>query len=189
MKFGRWPRAGASPGGAAIGVFDVNGDGLNDVVTSMEAHGFGLAWYEQKKDKASGAVTFVEHVIVDDFSAKNPGGVTFSEPHAMTFGDIDGDGIPDIVVGKRLYSHNESYNDPDPYGDAYAAVPIAGRRGARHADLGSFAASLVETGEAGGTACLTSVATAAYSEGTWKVPRKPLRRGPLLHVSPKPSPW
>ena len=31
---GRWPRAGASPGGAEMGVYDVNRDGLNDVVTS-----------------------------------------------------------------------------------------------------------------------------------------------------------
>jgi hypothetical protein len=118
VKFGRWPRAGASPGGAELGVYDVNGDGLNDVVTTLEAHGWGIAWYEQKKDKASGAITFVEHVIMDDFLAKNPGGVTFSEPHAAAFADIDGDGIPDLIVGKRLYAHNESYNDPDPYGDA-----------------------------------------------------------------------
>ena len=27
--------------------YDVNGDGLNDVITSIEAHGYGLAWYEQ----------------------------------------------------------------------------------------------------------------------------------------------
>ena len=26
------------------------------------------------------------------------------------------DGILDFVVGKRVYSHNESYTDPDPYG-------------------------------------------------------------------------
>jgi len=29
---------------------------------------------------------------------------------------MDGDGIPDFIVGKRYYSHNESYTDPDPYG-------------------------------------------------------------------------
>jgi len=26
--------------------YDVNGDGLNDVITSINAHGYGLAWYE-----------------------------------------------------------------------------------------------------------------------------------------------
>lgn len=34
----------------------------------------------------------------------------------MTFADLDGDGIPDIIVGKRVFSHLESYTDPDPYG-------------------------------------------------------------------------
>jgi hypothetical protein len=117
VSFTRWPRAGGGPGGGEMDVYDVNGDGLPDVVTALEAHGWGLAWYEQKRDKASGAITFTPHIIMDDFTAKNPGGVTFSELHAMTIGDIDGDGIPDIIVGKRLYAHNESYNDPDPFGD------------------------------------------------------------------------
>jgi hypothetical protein len=112
---GRWPRAGASPGGAEMGVYDVNGDGRNDVVTSLEAHGWGLAWYEQKRD-ASGAISFAEHIITHDLSAKNPGNAAFSEAHASTFADVDGDGIPDFIVGKRLHAHLESYTDPDPFG-------------------------------------------------------------------------
>jgi hypothetical protein len=31
-------------------------------------------------------------------------------------GDVDGDGIPDFIVGKRYWSHEDSYTDPDPYG-------------------------------------------------------------------------
>jgi hypothetical protein len=115
LKFGRWPRAGGGVGGAEMGVYDVNGDGLNDIVTSLEAHGWGLAWYEQKRDK-SGGISFVEHIITDDLSAKNPDNVAFTEAHAATFADIDGDGIPDFIVGKRLFSHLESYTDPDPLG-------------------------------------------------------------------------
>ena len=108
---------GGSVGGAEMAVYDVNGDGLNDIVTSLGAHGWGLAWFEQKRDK-SGAISFVEHMIMDDYSTKNAGDVTFSELHALTVADIDGDGVPDIVTGKRLFSHQESYTDPDPYGPA-----------------------------------------------------------------------
>ncbi len=109
------PEAFANPGGAEMAIYDVNGDGLNDVVTAIAAHGFGLAWYEQKKDKA-GTISFVQHMIMDDFSAKNAGGVTFTELHGSTMADVDGDGIPDFVVGKRFWSHEDSYTDPDPYG-------------------------------------------------------------------------
>ncbi len=102
-------------GGGEISVYDVNGDGKNDVVTSIEAHGWGISWFEQKRDK-EGTISFVEHQIMGDFSTKNAGDVTFSEPHASTIGDMDGDGIPDLIVGKRHFSHEESWADPDPYG-------------------------------------------------------------------------
>jgi hypothetical protein len=116
-KLGRWPRAGGSVGGAEMGVYDINGDGLNDIVTSLEAHGWGIAWFEQKRD-SKGTISFVEHMIIDDYSTENTGHVTFSEPHGATVADVDGDGIPDFVVGKRVFSHEESYTDPDPYGPA-----------------------------------------------------------------------
>jgi hypothetical protein len=112
--FGRQNGRG-SAGGAEMCVYDANGDGLNDVVTVLQAHAFGIAWYEQKKD-ATGNISFVQHMIADDFASKNAGGVTFSEPHGSTCADMDGDRIPDFVVGKRYYSHQESTTDPDPYG-------------------------------------------------------------------------
>jgi len=107
-------------GGAEMGVYDVNGDGLADVVTSLQAHGWGLSWFEQKREGA--AITFVEHPIAGNLAAQNAGGVTFSEPHGSTIADIDHDGIPDFVVGKRLFSHHESFLDPDPYGPAVLYV-------------------------------------------------------------------
>ena len=55
----------------------------------------------------AGTISFVQHMIADDFSTKNAGGVTFSEPHGSTAADMDGDGIPDFIVGKRLWSHHE----------------------------------------------------------------------------------
>ena len=112
QAFGRWSRS--QPGGSVMAVYDVNGDGLNDVVTSLQAHGRGLAWFEQKRE--GGRITFVEHVIMDDYSTKNAGNVTFSQLHGSTFGDVDGDGIPDFIVGKRYWSHLDDYYDPDPYG-------------------------------------------------------------------------
>jgi hypothetical protein len=115
QAFGRSGHRGSGAGGASMAVYDVNGDGLNDVVTSLSAHGFGLAWYEQKRD-ASGNISFVTHMIMDDYSTKNTGGVTFAELHGSTFADIDGDGIPDFIVGKRYFSHLESSLDPDTFG-------------------------------------------------------------------------
>ncbi len=104
-------------GGATMGVYDVNGDHLADVVTALNAHGWGLAWFEQKRDK-EGNISFVRHMIADDLNTKveNAGGVAFSEPHASAFADVNNDGIPDFIVGKRYLSHVNTFLDPDPFG-------------------------------------------------------------------------
>lgn len=98
-------------GGAEMCVYDINGDGRTDVVTSLEAHGWGLSWFEQQADGS-----FTEHPIMGDFSTKNAGGVTFSELHGGACADMDHDGIPDLITGKRYWSHVENYSGPDPYG-------------------------------------------------------------------------
>jgi hypothetical protein len=111
--FGKWGRTSA--GGSKIGVFDVNGDGLPDVVTSMQAHGWGISWFEQKRS-ATGEISFVPHVVMGRTEKESAGGVVFTEPHASTIADIDGDGTPDFVAGKRYWSHLDDFYDPDPYG-------------------------------------------------------------------------
>jgi hypothetical protein len=113
--FGRYGHRSSNIGGTLMGVYDANGDGLNDVVTNLNVHGFGLAWFEQKRD-ASGKISFVRHMISDDYSVKSVDNVTFSQAHGATFTDVDKDGILDYVVGKRNFTHLDNMFDPDSYG-------------------------------------------------------------------------
>ncbi|MGH9159888.1 MAG: FG-GAP-like repeat-containing protein [Vicinamibacteraceae bacterium] len=125
-----------SAGGSVMAVYDVNGDDLNDVVTSLSAHGWGLAWFEQKRD-ANGTISFVEHMVMDDFGTENAGGVTFSQLHGSAHADVDGDGIEDFIVGKRFWSHLDSHTDPDSYGDPvlYWYRTVRNRKAAGGAEL------------------------------------------------------
>ena len=115
FAFGRYKNRASNGGGCLMAVYDVNGDGLNDVVSNLNAHGFGLAWFEQKRD-ASGNILFVRHMISDDYSQKSVGNITFSQGHGATFADIDKDGVMDFVVGKRHFTHLDNMFDPDSYG-------------------------------------------------------------------------
>ncbi len=104
-------------GGAQMYAYDVNGDGLADVVTSLAAHGYGLVWWEQLKERdASGEIQFKQHVIMNTKPEDNRYGVKFSQLHAVELVDMDGDGLKDIVTGKRFWAHGS-------HGDAEADAP------------------------------------------------------------------
>jgi len=90
-------------GGAQMYAYDVNGDGRNDIITSLEAHKYGIAWFEQTND--GGVIGWTKHLIVGATPEENPQGVVFSQPHAIDLVDMNGDGLKDIVTGKRFWAH------------------------------------------------------------------------------------
>lgn len=121
-KDGQWiwhkePFAG--PGGAQMLVFDADGDGDNDIITSLNGHGYGLVWYENSR--SDGKVTFLRHEILPEDPAKTgAGGLQFSQLHALEAGDFDGDGRMDFTTGKRFWAHNG--NDPGAKDPALAVI-------------------------------------------------------------------
>ena len=112
-----WPHDAfrfAKRGGAQIPVYDIDGDGDNDFITALDAHGWGLAWFEQVD--RDGRLDFVEHKIMGDRSEIEKYGVAFTQPHALDVADIDGDGLTDLVVGKRRWAHGPK-GDIEPGAD------------------------------------------------------------------------
>ncbi|RDC62542.1 FG-GAP repeat domain-containing protein [Adhaeribacter pallidiroseus] len=90
-------------------VVDVNQDKVNDLIVG-QAHGYGLHWYEQKKDKNLKKIAWIKHPI----------DLVNSQYHTMEWVDIDNDGQPELITGKRYRAHNG--NDPgetDPLGLYY----------------------------------------------------------------------
>lgn len=98
--------------GAQYYAYDVNGDGRNDVIGSLAAHGYGLAWWEQEPP-SGGVPRFTRHMIMGERADEHAHGVAFSQLHAIALDDIDGDELPDIVVGKRFWAHGRD-GDPEP---------------------------------------------------------------------------
>jgi len=84
---------------------------IPDIITSIEAHGYGVAWFEQTND--GGVMGFTKHTIVGETPAENPQGVKFSQPHALWLQDMNGDGVLDLITGKRFWAHGPK-GDKEP---------------------------------------------------------------------------
>jgi len=110
------PITGCSQGPSQLYAYDVNGDKRNDVITAINAHGWGLAWFENKDD-GNGGITFVKHTIMGTNQETATYGAAFSQPHGVSLADIDGDGLLDILAGKRWMVHGSGNQDPDATGD------------------------------------------------------------------------
>lgn len=88
-------------GGAQMFAYDVNGDGDQDIITSHQAHGWGLAWHENTGQGRS----FTTRFIMNTPAERGLYGLAFSQLHAVALADLDGDGLKDIITGKRKGAH------------------------------------------------------------------------------------
>jgi hypothetical protein len=80
--------------------YDVNHDGKLDLIYG-QGHGYGLYWLEQAG--TSEHPLWIRHTIDE----------SFSQSHALLLADIDGDGTPELITGKRYRGH--SGDDPGSY--------------------------------------------------------------------------
>jgi hypothetical protein len=81
----------AAPFGQAAQMYayDFDDDGDSDVLTSSP-HGYGIWWHEHV-----GKNEWKQHEIDK----------SFSQTHGVCLADINGDGLPDFVTGKRWWAH------------------------------------------------------------------------------------
>lgn len=77
------------PAQSQLYAYDFDGDGDSDII-GASAHSFGLWWYENNNGE------FTQHEIDK----------SIAQTHATILADINGDGLPDLVTGKRFYAHN-----------------------------------------------------------------------------------
>ena len=72
------------------------------------------------------AITFVPHAILPSAAGAN----NFSQLHALAVADVNGDGPPDVIAGKRYYAHPSTNPDPGTTDAARDLLVRAAARGA-----------------------------------------------------------
>lgn len=73
---------------------DLNNDNRPDLV-SASAHNYGIWWHTAIRTSNEPAV-WQHHTIFDKFS----------QSHALALADVNADGHPDLITGKRYFAHN-----------------------------------------------------------------------------------
>jgi hypothetical protein len=79
-----------------------NGDAHTDVITSS-AHKRGMWFHKREPERPAG---FSRHTIFD----------AFTQTHALNYEDVNGDGVKDLITGKRWWAHG-------PQGDVEPMAP------------------------------------------------------------------
>jgi hypothetical protein len=80
-------------------VTDLTGDGRNDVIWG-HGHNYGLYWEERRDDNKDGTINW-RHYLIDD---------KISQAHVLLWEDLDNDGQPELITGRRVRAH--SCGDP-----------------------------------------------------------------------------
>jgi hypothetical protein len=118
LRYYTWPYA---LGGAQIYVHDVNGDGLPDIVASLDAHGYGLAWFEQlPRSRGDHDIQFRPHFIMKAGPSGNSHQVSLTQLHALSLVNLESSGAKDLITGKRFWAHGPE--GPDPENNAAAVL-------------------------------------------------------------------
>ena len=80
--------------GAQMLVYDVDGDGLADIITAWHCHHYGLVWWQQVRT-ASGQIDWKKHTILSPTPDLTSTDFRLSQMHAMELVDMNGDGLKD----------------------------------------------------------------------------------------------
>ncbi len=76
-------------------VLDLDQDGRQDLIWG-DGHSYGLYWEQQREPANDGSTNWRQHLIDKKLS----------QAHALAWDDIDNDGVPELITGKRYYAHS-----------------------------------------------------------------------------------
>jgi hypothetical protein len=171
------PQAFAA-GAAQMLIYDVDGDNLNDVITAWHCHQYGLVWHKQVRDEKR-EITWQQQVILSPKPDVNSKELRISQLHALELVDMNGDGLKDVLTGKRFWAHG-------PKGDVEPGAPAVvywfelrrdAREGAR------FVPHLIDDDSGVGT----QVATADLNADSLPDVIVGNKKGIFVHLSSRPA--